>query len=148
MSGVLPVRSEALDIPASIRTAVWERDLSFCRVCGKFLGEKAGLHHIHYGGDYTGMGGRRQHYLDNIVTVCWLPGDPGYGAMPCHQRVHSDKGLWVPVLEQLVAGTGQTGLALLRASAPRVAHRSRAVSSASGASRQPPGTSRPSRPQP
>lgn len=138
-------REESLAIPQRLREAVYERDLGFCRVCGKCLGERAALHHIHYGGNYTGMGGRRLHTLDNIVTLCWLPGDPVYGATPCHSRVHSNKGLWVPVLETVVQTPGVTGLALLRASAPREADRSRTSSTASRDSRLPQGTSRPSR---
>lgn len=141
------MRSEALDIPAALRQAAWERDLSFCRVCGKFLGERAGLHHIHYGGDYTGMGGRRLHTLENVVTICWLPGDPGRGAIPCHSRVHAQKGLWVPLLEQVVQTTGLTAFELRRADAPREAAGSRNGCSESRDSRQPRGTSRPSRPR-
>lgn len=89
--------NETLDIPQHLRDAVDERDGGFCRMCGVFLGERRAIHHIFYGGDLQGMGGRRSHYLDNLVSLCWLPGDMG-----CHDRAHSRKTFWQPLLAAAV----------------------------------------------
>jgi 5-methylcytosine-specific restriction endonuclease McrA len=106
-------RGETLAIPADIREAVDARDQRHCRVCGQHLDEARALHHIHYGGDRQGMGGRRKHDLDNLITVCWMwPGN-------CHDLVHSQKRLWLPVLEQLTVTPGVTGLQLRRWQAKR-----------------------------
>ena len=88
---------ETLDIPQHLRDAVDERDGGFCRMCGKFLGGRRAIHHIYYGGDRQGMGGRREHYLANLVSLCYLPGD-----MDCHQRAHSRKHHWQPILAAVV----------------------------------------------
>jgi hypothetical protein len=53
--------NETLAIPDRIRAAVDERDQQHCRVCGKWLGPERALHHIRYGGNHQGVGGRRQH---------------------------------------------------------------------------------------
>lgn len=82
-------RSETQEIPAYIRAAVDDRDGLKCRMCGKHLGERRALHHILYGGDEQGMGGRRSHTVRNLLTVCWLPYDND-----CHNRIHSDKTRW------------------------------------------------------
>lgn len=107
---------ETLAIPARLRVAVDERDGQHCRVCGEYLGERRALHHIRYGGDTVGMGGRRHHAIDNLVTVGWL------GARDCHSLVHGDKRLWVPILEVVVTRPGVTALQLLRWSRRRPAH--------------------------
>ena len=66
---------ESLSIPTDVRAVVDERDQHFCRVCGEYLGpDRRALHHIVYGGDDVGMGGRRVHNPDQIITVGWLPG--------------------------------------------------------------------------
>lgn len=91
-------QDETVAIPQHLRDAVDQRDGGFCRLCGKFLGERRAIHHIYYGGDLQGMGGRRKHELDNLVSLCWLPGD-----MDCHQRAHSRKGFWQPLLAAIVA---------------------------------------------
>lgn len=88
---------ETVAIPAHLRRAVDERDGGFCRMCGKFLGERRAIHHIYFGGDVQGMGGRRHHDLDNLVSLCWLPGDAD-----CHQRAHSRKGFWQPLLLEVI----------------------------------------------
>lgn len=90
-------KTETLDIPQHLRDAVDARDSGFCRMCGKFLGERRAIHHIFYGGDLQGMGGRRHHALDNLVSLCWLPGDMG-----CHNRAHSRKTHWQPLLAAVV----------------------------------------------
>lgn len=106
---------ETLAIPARVRAAVDTRDGMHCRVCGRFLGERRALHHIEYGGDERGMGGRRSHVAEEIVTVCWMPGDGD-----CHRIVHSDKGRWQPLLRAVVHLSGVTALQLQRwARSPR-----------------------------
>lgn len=54
------------------------------------------------------MGGRREHDLNNLITVCWMWGGN------CHELVHSDKGLWVPLLEQTIVTPGVTAIQLRR----------------------------------
>lgn len=99
---------ETLAIPQRLREQVDERDGHHCRVCGKHLGEQRALHHIRFGGSRQGMGGRREHDLDNLITVCWMwPGN-------CHDLVHGQKSLWLPVLEALTVTPGVTGLQLRR----------------------------------
>lgn len=112
-------RRETLAIPQEVRAAVDERDHLTCRVCGKWLGERRALHHIVYGGDARGMGGRRVHVVEQIVTVCWLPGDPVGGVRPCHERVHANKQLWQPLLLQVAQRRGVTALQYLRWTARR-----------------------------
>lgn len=99
-------REEALAIPTAIKDEVLLRDGRACRRCGQTT--NLVLHHIHYGGDAVGMGGRRLHRVDNIVTL-----GGGYGH-DCHAVVHSDKGLWVPLLDRVVATPGTTALQLKR----------------------------------
>jgi hypothetical protein len=89
---VTPSATETLAIPASIRNAVDERDGRMCRFCGRYLGNRRVIHHIFYGGDDAGMGGRRNHTLENCITLC---GDYDGG---CHSRVHADKKTWQYVL--------------------------------------------------
>lgn len=105
----LDARTESLIVPASVRAQVDTRDGLHCRVCGKYLGERRALHHIRYGGDLRGLGGRRQHRAEEIVTVCWLPGDND-----CHQLVHSNKALWTDLLLEVVRRPGLTALQLKR----------------------------------
>lgn len=99
---------ETLAIPQSLREAVDERDQLHCRVCGKWLGADRAMHHIRYGGPRQGMGGRREHDLTNLITVCWMWGGN------CHDLVHSNKSLWLPLLEQTVAVPGVTAMQLRR----------------------------------
>jgi 5-methylcytosine-specific restriction endonuclease McrA len=100
---------ETLAIPQKLRVAVDARDRGFCRMCGKFLGERRAIHHIAYGGDEQGMGGRRHHELDNLVSLCWLPYDND-----CHQRAHGNKTRWMPLLQLVVKTEGVTCLQLAR----------------------------------
>lgn len=97
---------QSLAIPAAVREAVRERDGDVCRLCGQT--SNLILHHVHYGGDEVGMGGRRFHHVDNIVTL------GGAYQHRCHDTVHSRKGLWVPVLEAVIAQPGVTGLQIKR----------------------------------
>lgn len=100
--------AETLAIPASMRVEVDERDQGTCRVCGQYAGERRALHHIVYGGDAAGMGGRRLHHPDNLITVGWL------FEHDCHSIVHSNKRLWVPLLQRAVKTPGVTALQLHR----------------------------------
>lgn len=94
---------ETVAIPQRVRDAVDMRDEGFCRMCGRFLLGRRSIHHIHYGGDTQGMGGRRNHDVDNLVSLCWLPGDG-----QCHQRAHSDKSYWQPILAHVITRTDHT----------------------------------------
>lgn len=98
-------REESLQIPKSLRLEVLERDGYACRVCGQT--SELVLHHVHYG-NVAGAGGRRLHRLDNIVTL------GGGFSHDCHQVVHQDKGLWVPLLDRVIAESGVTALQLKR----------------------------------
>lgn len=89
--------TETRDIPDKMRRAVDARDKGFCRMCGKFLGPRRAIHHINFGGDDQGMGGRRRHVLGNLVSLCWLPSDND-----CHARAHSDKEHWRRLLMAVV----------------------------------------------
>lgn len=88
---------ETKDIPAAVRAEVDARDLGFCRMCGKFLGGRRAIHHIWFGGDRQGMGGRRHHDVANLVSLCYLPYDND-----CHQRAHSQKDRWQQLLTDVV----------------------------------------------
>jgi len=93
-------RDETVAIPQHLREAVDQRDGGFCRMCGKFLGGRRAIHHIYYGGDLQGMGGRRRHELNNLVSLCWIPGDMG-----CHDRAHRLKTYWQPILAEVIQRT-------------------------------------------
>jgi hypothetical protein len=99
---------ESLAIPPSVRAAVDDRDNMVCRVCGKYQGDARALHHIRFGGDDIGMGGRRVHNIDEIVTVCWM-----YGGN-CHDRVHANKHEWQELLFEVVRRPGVTAMQLRR----------------------------------
>lgn len=102
--------SETLAIPLWMREEVDARDSGYCRLCGTYLGERRALHHIRYG---AGTGARREHSVDNLVTICWMYG-PGRGLLPCHDLAHSNKGLWTPLLELAIVNHGTTALQLKR----------------------------------
>lgn len=100
---------ETLSIPAAVRTIIDERDGFHCRVCGRYLYSDRAIHHIVYGGDDRGMGGRRVHNPDEMITVCWMyPGN-------CHDMVHRHKRLWQPLLLEVVQRhRGMTAMQLKR----------------------------------
>jgi hypothetical protein len=104
---------ETLAIPQAVRDAVDERDKQHCRVCGKYLGEERALHHVEFGGSARGMGGRRVHKVDEIVTVCWM------WAGNCHDLVHGRKAHYQPALREVVKHSGITVMQLLRWAAAR-----------------------------
>jgi hypothetical protein len=54
------------------------------------------------------MGGRREHAVDNLITVCWMWGGN------CHDRVHADKFLWLPLLIRTIDTPGVTAMQLRR----------------------------------
>lgn len=102
--------AETVGIPARLRAEVDQRDQGHCRMCGRHLGPRRAIHHIYYGGDVQGMGGRRHHVLDNLVSLCWQPGDSG-----CHDRAHSAKTLWQPLLAAAITSpTNVTAFQLYR----------------------------------
>lgn len=69
------------DIPGWVRSAVDERDGLVCRVCGRYQGVGRQIHHIEFGGDKVGMGGRRVHEVDALITTC----------QRCHSWMHDRK---------------------------------------------------------
>ena len=98
-------QEETLAVPARVRSAVVERDQGYCRVGGEFVGDEAVLHHIVFGGDDRGMGGRRVHNPDEIVTLCWRH----------HAQVHrGQKAEWRELLLAVVQRRGITALQLQR----------------------------------
>lgn len=85
------------DIPELVRRAVYDRDQGTCRMCGSFA-TAPHLHHV----DYRSQGGR--HVMENLVTLHF----------ECHDRVHSQKNLWQPILRVVAITPGVNGMQLLR----------------------------------
>jgi hypothetical protein len=88
---------DELAIPLATRAEIIERDGHCCRLCGAFA-EIPHVHHLVYksqGGLYEGP---------NLVSLDWR----------CHQRVHSNKPLWLPLMQQVAITDGVNGLQLLR----------------------------------
>lgn len=100
--------AETLAIPAAMRAEVDERDKGYCRFCGQYAGEARALHHIVYGGSTQGIGGRRLHRVDNLLSVGWM------FQHDCHSIIHGNKGLWMPLCQQVVDMPGVTVLQLYR----------------------------------
>lgn len=89
-------------VPASVRTAVIDRDGSCCRVCGQWV-ESPALHHI----EYRSEGGK--NVADNLIVVGWVPWHD------CHLTVvHANKRLWQPLLKVVVQTPGVTALQVRR----------------------------------
>lgn len=96
---------DSLDIPTSVRKEIFERDGGICRMCGTLpTWPTAEIHHIIYGGDQRGMGGRRVHNVDEMVSLCRL----------CHLRAHNRKGYWQPILLRAVQCPGVTAFQIAR----------------------------------
>jgi len=98
-------REQSLAIPAVIRAEVRERDGDVCRLCGR---TDVIAHHIRYGGDEIGMGGRRFHSVENIVSL------GQHYDHQCHEKVHANKRLWTPLLIRVIDMPGVTAFALYR----------------------------------
>lgn len=84
-------------IPLVKRSEIIERDGHVCRLCGLFS-EVVHVHHIIYrsgGGQNTGP---------NLVSLDWR----------CHDRVHANKTIWLPILQQVAITKGVNGVQLLR----------------------------------
>lgn len=84
-------------IGAHLRTHVLERDGHVCRLCGVFA-QVVHVHHI----QYRSQGGA--DVPSNLVSLDWK----------CHDRVHRNKPLWMPLLVQVAVTNGVNGLQLLR----------------------------------
>ena len=90
------------EIPEATRWKVYERDNQRCRLCGRANAYTYSVHHI----VYRSAGGNND--LDNLILLC------GSGSSDCHLKVHSNKNLYEPVLQELIEKPGITGLALMR----------------------------------
>ena len=92
------------DIPFAVRKVLDERDQRFCRMCGHYAGAARQHHHVVFGGDARGTGGRRVHEPAQMVTLC----------LRCHERAHADKSGWQPYLLQAVEAPSLTAMQLRR----------------------------------
>lgn len=107
LSGLPDVSSlqQSLEIPAAMRAEVDERDDFHCRFCGAVLLEAQRLHHhAIYSGTAVGLGSRRFHSVDNLITLDW----------GCHGTVHSNYRLWLPHVLGAIQTPGVTVLQLYR----------------------------------
>ena len=89
--------AEELAIPVATREQILTRDARLCRLCGAHS-EVLHVHHI----VYRSQGGKNTR--DNLVSLDWR----------CHDRVHSNKRIWLPVLQQVAVTDGVNGIQLLR----------------------------------
>lgn len=107
---------DSLEIPASARKEIFERDGGICRMCGTLpTWPTVEIHHIIYGGDLRGMGGRRVHEVSEMVSLC----------RPCHMRAHSRKLYWQPILLRAVQSPGVTAFQIARWTRAREARAAR-----------------------
>ena len=90
-------QEDELVIPGDVRTFVIERDGHVCRCCGLFT-EIPHVHHV----IYRSQGGRDDP--GNLVSLDWR----------CHERVHRNKPVWLPVLQQVAITDGVNAVQLLR----------------------------------
>lgn len=74
-------------IPSAVRNGVLYRDHYQCRWCGK--SSKTTTLHLHHV-NYLSQG--IDHSEHNLITLC----------SPCHERAHSDKRRWQPILRGVV----------------------------------------------
>lgn len=75
-------REEPKNIPASVYSAVLERDNNQCQACGTSGENRLQLHHV----EYRSRGGN--HCELNLVTVCFR----------CHRDIHEDR-LYIELCE-------------------------------------------------
>lgn len=90
-------RDEEALINLVTRGEIIERDDHVCRMCGQWV-EYPHVHHI----IYRSQGGKDTE--SNLVSLDFK----------CHERVHSNKNLWLPILQQVVLTPGVNGVQLLR----------------------------------
>lgn len=90
-------QEDELLLKSHVRGFVLNRDGGVCRGCGQYV-EAPHVHHI----IYRSQGGK--DLPENLISLDWQ----------CHARVHSNKPLWLPVLQQLTVTPGVNGLQLLR----------------------------------
>ena len=88
---------EEQQIRLATRVEILERDEHVCRLCGTFS-EILHVHHIIY------RSGGGKDVSENLVSLDWR----------CHDRVHGNKRLYLPVLRQVAITPGVNGLQLLR----------------------------------
>lgn len=110
--GGAPHYSDALQIPTAVRKQIDERDQMHCRLCGIY-DQYREVHHLIFGGAVRGMGGRRVHNPEEMVSLC----------KRCHMRAHSEKSVWVKWLLLAIEQSGTTALQHRRWAASRLAHR-------------------------
>ena len=96
-------------IPQSVRDIIDERDKGFCRFCGTYLGELRSHHHCEFGGIYSGMGGKRIHDPDKMISVC-----NGLYGNQCHEKIHGNKALYLPYTLEVVKHPGKTIIQLMK----------------------------------
>jgi hypothetical protein len=93
---VSSIEQEVLLTPVT-RTSIIERDGHCCRMCGLWV-EVPHVHHV----IYRSQGGKDVDA--NLVSLDWR----------CHAQVHSNKPLWLPILQQVAITNGVNGVQLLR----------------------------------
>lgn len=79
-SGAAPPAARRDDPPTAVRMRVITRDGARCRFCGLRRGDH--LHHINYRSEGV------DHQEHNLISLCH----------ECHDRVHSNKRVWKPLL--------------------------------------------------
>lgn len=90
-------REQEMSIPLATREEIIARDGHCCRLCGLWC-ERVHVHHL----VYRSQGGKNT--AANLVSL----------DLKCHEVVHSNKPLWMPILQQVAVTPGVNGLQLLR----------------------------------
>lgn len=84
-----PPRSNPRNGPTPAkRRYVMQRDGKRCRMCGDATKNRLHVHHIRYRSEYQDD----PHNERNLLTLCLV----------CHDRIHSNKKHWQPVLLELI----------------------------------------------
>jgi 5-methylcytosine-specific restriction endonuclease McrA len=91
------------EVPTAVRRQVIERDGHCCRLCGVYA-EYPEIHHIIYRSQRGRGAPDGLHGPGNLVSL----------DRRCHETVHRNKPLWMPVLQQVALTDGVNGLSLLR----------------------------------